>query len=116
MELLIANLTYVAYRLFVSASIVTFLNKRMNYYWAVLVMSQVSFLYDNIVFSIYYSAQSMPNLLDLLYADANYTLRVMAAWWIIKKLWSLLGNWHIAVIIGAELTFIVDYFIFKGVY
>lgn len=115
-ELLIANVTYVAYRLFVSASIVTFLNKRMSYYWAVLVMSQVSFLYDNIVFSIYYSAQQMPRLVDLLYADANYTIRVLAAWWIIKKLWDYFGNWYVAVFLGAQLTFLVDYFIFKGVY
>jgi hypothetical protein len=116
MELLIANITYVAYRLVISASIVSVLNKYMNYYWAVLVMSQVSFLYDNIIFSVYYSAQEMPRLSDLIYADVLYTLRVVVAWFIIKKLWDWLGNWYVAVFLGAQLTFAVDYFIFKGVY
>lgn len=116
MELLIANIIYVAYRLFVSASIVTVLHRRMHYYWAVLIMSQVSFAYDNLIFSVYYKAQEMPGLLELLYADAMYTLRVIVAWFIIKQLWDWLGNWYVAVFIGAQLTFFVDYFIFKGVY
>jgi hypothetical protein len=116
MELLVANITYVAYRLLVSASIVSFVNRYVSYYWAVLIMSQFSFFYDNIIFSVYYSAQEMPGLYTLFYADIVYTVRVIAAWFIIKKLWDWLGNWYVAVFLGAQLTFAVDYFIFKGVY
>ena len=52
----------------------------------------------------------------MLLADFLYTLRVVAAWWLIKRLWNWLNNFWIAVFIGAELTFVVDYFIFDGVY
>jgi hypothetical protein len=115
-DLLIVNITYVAYRLLVSAHIVKFFNQYVNYYWAVLIMSQVSFAYDNGLFAYLYSAQDLPRLTDLIAADIMYTLRVFAAWVIIKWLWEKLNNYYVAVFIGAELTFVVDYFIFKGVY
>lgn len=115
-ELLLANATYVAYRLIVSAHIVKFFNKYVNYYWAVLIMSQVSFAYDNVVFAYLYSAQQMPNVYDIIWADIMYTIRVFAAWILIKWLWDKLKNYYVAVFIGAELTFAVDYFIFDGVY
>lgn len=115
-ELLIVNASYVAYRLLVSAHIVKFFNRYFHYYVAVLIMSQFSFAYDNGLFSFLFSAQELPNLTDLLYADIMYTLRVIAAWFVIKKLWDWLKNYYVAVFIGAELTFVVDYFIFDGVY
>jgi len=116
LELLIANVTYVAYRLFVSATIVRLLTLRMSYYLAVLVMAQISFAYDNIIFYYYYGATQMPEFVDLLLTDITYTLRVIAAWFIIKKLWDWLDSWLLAVFIGAQLTFAVDCFIFDGIY
>lgn len=115
-ELLLANATYVAYRLAVSAHIVKFFNKYVNYYWAVLIMSQFSFAYDNGVFAYLYAAQELPDILDLIWADIMYTVRVFAAWILIKWMWEKLNNYYLAVFIGAELTFAVDYFIFDGVY
>ena len=115
-DFLIVNITYVAYRLLVSAHIVKFFNRYVNYYWAVLIMSQFSFAYDNGLFAFLFDAQSIPNILDLLWADVQYTLRVIAAWFVIKRLWDWLKNYYVAVFIGAEMTFVVDYFIFDGVY
>jgi hypothetical protein len=53
-----------------------------------------------------------------------YTLRVLAAWWVIAQIkkWIGAGNpkwpawvvFYVSVFIGAELTFVVDYFIFDG--
>lgn len=116
LDLLIVNATYVAYRLLVSAHIVKFFNRYVNYYWAVLIMSQFSFAYDNGLFAYLYSAQELPQLVDLFVADILYTLRVFAAWIIIKWLWDKLNNYYLAVFIGAEMTFVVDAFIFDGVY
>lgn len=116
MELLIVNATYVAYRLLITANVIRFLNKYMNYYVAVLVAAQISFLYDNGLFAILFEAQTIPPIMDLLIADLMYTARVVAAWFVIKQLWDWLKNYYLAVFIGAELTFVVDYFIFDGVY
>jgi len=115
-ELLFVNATYVAYRLIVTAHIVKFFNRYMNYYLAVLIAAQVSFAYDNGLFAYLFSAQDLPRLIDLIYADVQYTLRVIAAWWLIKQLWDWLKNYYLAVFIGAEITFVVDYFIFDGIY
>ena len=115
-ELLLVNATYVAYRLIVTAHIVKFFNRYMNYYLAVLIAAQVSFAYDNGLFAYLFSAQDLPRLIDLIYADVQYTLRVIAAWWLIKQLWDWLKNYYLAVFIGAEITFVVDYFIFDGIY
>lgn len=114
MELLITNITYVAYRLLVTAHIVKFFNKYMNYYLAVLIAAQVSFAYDNGLFAWFFGASSIPSITDLIIADVTYTLRVIAAWFVIKQLWDWLKNYYLAVFIGAELTFVVDYFIFDG--
>jgi len=116
MELILTNITYVAYRLLVTAHVVKFFNKYMNYYLAVLIAAQISFLYDNGLFAILFEATKLPPILDILYADVMYTARVIAAWFVIKQLWDWLKNYYLAVFIGAELTFIVDYFIFDGVY
>jgi len=115
-ELLFVNATYVAYRLIVTAHIVKFFNRYMNYYLAVLIAAQVSFAYDNGLFAYLFSAQDLPRLIDLIYADVMYTLRVIAAWRLIKQLWDWLKNYYLAVFIGAEITFVVDYFIFDGIY
>lgn len=114
MELLVVNATYVAYRLLVSAHIVKFFNRYVNYYWAVLIMSQFSFAYDNGLFAYLYSAQELPKMTNLIAADILYTMRVFAAWIVIKWLWEKLKNYYVAVFIGAEMTFVVDYFIFDG--
>lgn len=115
-ELLFTNITYVAYRLLITAHIVKFFNRYVNYYVAVLIASQISFAYDNGIFALHFSAVELPSVVDFIIADITYTLRVIAAWFIIKQLWDWLGNYYVAVFIGAELTFIFDYFIFNGVY
>ena len=116
MELLLTNAIYVSYRLLVSGPIVRTLNRYLTYYLAVFVMAQLSFAYDTFVFGYYFNAQELPYILDYLYSDLLYTLRVIAAWWIIKQLWNWIGNYWIAVFLGAELTFITDYFIFKDLF
>lgn len=116
LELLIINATYVAYRLLITANVIRFLNQYMNYYVAVLVAAQVSFVYDNGLFAVLFDAVEIPAILNLLYADFTYTLRVIAAWWLIKQIQRVVTNFYVAVFIGAELTFVVDYFIFDGVY
>lgn len=116
MDFLLVNVTYVAYRLVVTAHVIKFLNQYMNYYVAVIVAAQISFLYDNGLFAILFEATTIPPVLDLIWADVQYTARVIAAWFVIKQLWDWLKNYYLAVFIGAELTFVVDYFIFDGVY
>lgn len=116
MNLLLANITYVAYRLIVTAHVVKFFNRYVNYYVAVLIAAQVSFAYDNGLFSMLFGATEIPALYDLLKADVMYTLRVIAAWWLIKQIWARVKNYYLAVFIGAEITFVVDYFIFDGIY
>jgi hypothetical protein len=74
-------------------------------------MSQFSFAYDNGLFAILFSAQEMPGIEALITADIMYTCRIFAAWLIIKQLWDWLDNYYLAVFIGAELTFVVDYFL-----
>lgn len=116
LDLLLINATYVLYRLAVTAHIIKFLNKYVHYYVAVLVAAQVSFAYDNGLFALLFNAQALPHLGDILLADALYTGRVVAAWFIIKQLWDWLENYYLSVFIGAELTFVVDYFIFGTIY
>ncbi len=79
-------------------------------------MAQLSFAYDTLVFGYYFSAVELPSLIEYLESDVMYTLRVIAAWWVIKQLWNKLGNYWLAVFIGAELTFIFDYFIFGNLF
>ena len=105
-----------AYRLVVSGPVVKILNKYLTFYLAVFIMAQLSFAYDTFVFGYYFNAVALPSLLDYLQHDALYTLRVLAAWWVIRKLWQWIGNYWIAVFIGAELTFICDYFIFGNLF
>jgi len=114
-ELAIANFTYVIYRLVVSGPLVKFLNKYLTYYWAVFFMAQLSFIYDNFVFYNYFQADSFL-WLDIIWADVLYSIRVLMAWWVIKQLWNWIGNYWVAVFLGAQLTFIVDYFILGSVY
>ena len=116
MELVLTNIIYVAYRLLVSGPVVKILNKYLTFYLAVFIMAQLSFAYDTFVFGYYFNAVALPSLLDYLQHDVLYTLRVLAAWWVIRKLWQWIGNYWIAVFIGAELTFICDYFIFGNLF
>jgi hypothetical protein len=88
----------------------------MPYSFAVLIMSQVSFAYDFGIFAYLFSAQSIPAIMEIVQANIMYTLRVGIAWWIIKMLWDRLNNYYLAVFIGAEMTFAVDYFIFDGMF
>jgi hypothetical protein len=116
MELLLTNIIYVGYRLLVTAHIVKFFNKHMPYVFAVLIAAQVSFLYDGGIFAYLFEAQALPETMEIIQANILYSLRVGIAWAIIKLLWDRLNNYYLAVFIGAELTFIVDYFIFNGLY
>jgi hypothetical protein len=115
-DLLIANIIYVSYRLIVSGPIVKLLNKFLPFFAAVFIMAQASYAYDTFIFGYYFNATALPSVLDYLQHDALYTLRVLAAWWVIRKLWVWIGNYWIAVLLGAELTFICDYFIFKNLF
>ena len=112
MSLLITNIIYVFYRLAISANIVRFVNKYLSYYPAVFVMAQFSFCYDYFVFNNYFTSISEFDIIELIKSDFMYTLRVLAAWWLIKQIWNLVNNYWLAVFIGAEITFICDYFIF----
>ena len=116
MELLVANVVYVGYRLIVTAHIIKFLMKFMPYSIAVLIGAQVSFLYDSGIFSILFNADEFPPLMEWLYANATYTLRVGIAWAFIKWLWMKTDRFYLSVFIGAEATFVVDYFIFDNLF
>ena len=116
LELLLTNVIYVAYRLVITAHVVKFFNRYVNYYVAVLLAAQISFAYDNGLFAWFFSTQTMPRLDQLIYADLMYTLRVIAAWWLIKQIWTKVKNYYLAVFIGAEITFVIDYFIFDRIY
>ena len=115
-ELFFTNVIYVAYRLVVSGPVVKVLNNYLPYYLAVLIMAQLSFAYDTFVFGYYFSASELPTIFDYLVSDVMYTLRVIAAWWLIKQIWNAVGNYWIAVFIGAEITFVFDYFIFANLF
>ena len=116
MELLITNIIYVAYRLIVSGPVVRVLNKYLPYYVAVFVMAQLSFTYDTFVFGYYFNSVSIPEVSNLIQSNLLYTLRVIAAWWLIRQIWNMIDNYWIAVFIGAQITFTVDYFIFKNLF
>jgi hypothetical protein len=116
LELLLANIIYVAYRLIVSGPIVKILNNYLPYYLAVLIMAQLSFAYDTLVFGYYFNAAELPTIIEYLKSNFLYTLRVIAAWWLIKQIWNFVKNYWIAVFIGAQITFVFDYFIFKNLF
>jgi len=116
MELLIANIAYVSYRLLITAHIVRFMMRFMPYSIAVLVAAQVSFLYDSGIFNFLFDPQELPPLMEWLWANACYTLRVGIAWGFIKILWMKTGRFYTSVFIGAQSTFIVDYFIFDRLF
>ena len=103
---------YVGYRLAVSGTIVWYLNKIVPYYWAVFFMAQLSFLYDSVIFAVYFSADGFPSLANYAVSNLAYTARVVAAWWYIKQLWNWSGRYWLAVFVGAQTTFAIDYFIF----
>lgn len=111
-ELAITNIIYVSYRLAVSGPLVRFLLKWLPYYIAVFVMAQLSFIFDYFVFDSYFQNSPFPSLKDLIAANTLYVLRVLAAWWLIKQIWNVVNNYWLSVFIGAEITFVADYFIF----
>jgi cytochrome c oxidase subunit IV len=114
-ELAITNIIYVSYRLAVSGPLVRLLLKWLPYYAAVFVMAQLSFVFDYFVFDNYFQNSLSTSLIDLVIANVLYVSRVVAAWWLIKQIWNTVNNYWVAVFIGAEITFIFDYFIFEGV-
>jgi len=79
-------------------------------------MAQLSFAYDTFVFGYYFNAVSLPNISDYLVSDILYTMRVITAWWLIRQIWQRVNNYWLAVFIGAEITFVCDYFIFSDLY
>ena len=114
-ELLITNIVYVSFRILISANIVKFLNKRLTWFESVLIMAQCSFAYDFLVFWFYYGVDPT-SIIDTIISNIQYTVRVLIAWYVIKKIWDWIGNYWWAVFIGAELTFITDYFIFGALF
>jgi hypothetical protein len=116
MDLFLTNLIYVSYRLIISGSIVKFLNKYFSFFLAVLIMAQLSFSYDTFVFGYYFNTIKIPLLIEYIKSNIIYTIRVLCAWWIIKQIWKLIKNYWIAVFIGAEITFMFDFFIFKNLF
>lgn len=115
-ELLIQNITYVAYRLAVTANVIKFINRYVTYYVAVVIAAQISYYYDNIILGWMWHDEALPDIYTFLVGEFWYTLRVIAAWFVIKQLWNWLGHYYWAVFIGAELTFIVDKFIIGWVW
>jgi hypothetical protein len=79
-------------------------------------MAQLSFSYDIFVFGYYFNAGELPGIFEYIKSNMLYTLRVIAAWWLIRQIWDRVGNYWISVFIGAELTFIFDFFIFKNLF
>lgn len=79
-------------------------------------MAQLSFAYDTFVFGYYFNAAELPAIIDYLKSDIFYTIRVIAAWWLIKQIWNLVKNYWLSVFIGAEITFACDYFIFRELF
>jgi hypothetical protein len=77
-------------------------------------MAQLSFFYDNLNFYFYFDQKSI-EISNIIISDILYTARVIAAWYIIKLLWKKLKNYWLSVLIGAELTFVVDYYIFGNI-
>lgn len=75
-------------------------------------MAQFSFTYDYFLFNNYFTTVTEFDIIDLIKSDVFYTMRVLAAWWLIKQIWDAVGNYWLAVFIGAEITFICDYYIF----
>lgn len=62
--------------------------------------------------------------MTILAANLVYTLRVLAAWWLIRQIktgmdrrWPARAwqNWLLSVLIGAEVTFLLDYLLFSQV-
>ena len=111
MELIIANTLYVLYRLTISSTLVTQISKYVSYFSAVLIMSQISFFIDSILFGVYFNATAVPTFYSYVTTDITYTIRVVAAWWLIKKIWKIVGNFYVAVFIGSEITFIIDFYL-----
>lgn len=117
LALITANLTYVAYRLFVSGAVVRVCLARMSYPWAVLVMSQASFVYDTVIFGWYFSAQALPSPVDFVISDVIYTLRVALAWAFIYYFWNRVKlNYWLSIFIVAQATFFMDLLIFQDLY
>lgn len=114
-ELAITNILYVSYRLVVSGPLVRLLLVWFPYYLSVFIMAQLSFLFDFFVFDSYFQNSFSGSFLDLFTANILYVLRVIAAWWLIKQIWNLIKNYWLAVFIGAQITFVADYFIFGTV-
>ena len=115
-ELAITNIIYVSYRLAVSGPLVRFLLKWLPYYAAVFVMAQLSFVFDYFVFDNYFQNSPSASPIDLAIANILYVSRVVAAWWLIKQIWNTVNNYWLAVFIGAEITFVADYFIFGNIF
>ncbi len=106
-----ANLLYVGYRLLVSAPIVRLLSTKMDYYWAVFLMAQFSFIFDLFVFNTVVALE--PTIKGVVYTDVVYVVRVILAWWLIKQIQKLTNNFWLSVFIGAQMTFVVDWWIFS---
>lgn len=116
-ELAITNIIYVSYRLAVSGLLVRGLVVWLPYYVAVFFMAQFSFVFDYFVFGNYFeSSSSSISLTDLAIANILYVSRVVAAWWLIKQIWNAVKNYWLAVFIGAQITFVADYFIFGNMF
>ena len=115
-ELLITNAVYVFYRLAISGGVVKFLLRYVNYYWAVIIMAQLSFIYDTAVFGEYFNSSVDIHIAEIVLSNIIYTFRVLVAWFGIKLLWDKINNYWLSVFIGAEITFIFDYFIFKNMF
>jgi len=112
-ELAVANTVYVGYRLVVSGPLVRFLLTWLPYYAAVFVMAELSFAFDYFIFDGYFQGGLSSSPIELLITNLLYVIRVIAAWWLIKQIWNRIDNYWLSVFLGAEITFFIDYFIFK---
>ena len=85
MQLIIANIIYVLYRLLVTANVIKFLNRYVSYYVAVILAAQLSYAYDMALFYWYFD-NPVTSVWNIVQGDILYTLRVIAAWFVIKQL------------------------------
>lgn len=111
LELMWLNITYVFFRMVISGPFIYFLKKHIPFIAAVLILSQLSFIYDAIFFYDYFDVSEI-DWLYIIYTDIIRTVRILAAWSLIAWINNYF-NWTLSVFIGSEITFIFDYFIFS---
>ncbi len=112
-DLMLVNVTYTSYRLLFTAPLVKVLSEKYGYYWAVLIMAQLSFYFDFSIFDVLLAHTSeCLSVFGIVSLSSMYTTRVVIAWWLIARIERAVNNYWVAVVAGSELTFFADFYIF----